>query len=253
MAPLEATFVFLPGLGEDHRSFKHQMAAFPNSYAADWIDPLPSESLEKYAVRFAGSIRTELSQRPPSPIIVCGHSLGGMVAPYIARELGASGCVLLASIRKPDQFPRRYYCLWLLLSLCPPLQLALLFLGQLFARIFLCFPWFWQWFISPKVVRAFVKTPLFRLSRLFRMMFHWAYRRRKQEENVELFDKPTLQIHGTCDWQLPIRRTNPDFRIDGGGHLLTITHPEIINEVIGHFAEELRLSANSVDKIGVKD
>ena len=91
ITPLETTFVFLPGLGEDHRSFNHQMAAFPNSYAADWIDPLPDEPLEQYAVRFAASIRTELNKRTPSSVIVCGHSLGGMIAPYIARELGASG------------------------------------------------------------------------------------------------------------------------------------------------------------------
>jgi len=74
------------------------------------------------------------------------------------------------------------------------------------------------------------------------MMFHWAYRRRQPEENVELFDKPTLQIHGTRDWLLPIRRTSPDIRIADGGHLLPITHPDQINEMTERFADELRLN-----------
>jgi len=244
MTPLEPTFVFLPGLGEDHRSFKHQTAAFPNSYAVDWIDPLSDESLEQYAVRFAEAIRLELNRRPVSSVIVCGHSLGGMVAPYVARELDAAGCVLLASVRQPDQFPNRYYGCWLLMCLCPPLRPIVLFAGQLLARVLICFPWVLRWFIDPKVVRAFIKTPLPRLSRLTRMMLHWAYRRRLPEENVRVFDRPVLQVHGTNDWLLPIRLTNPNIRIENGGHILTFTYPERINEILGRFADELRLNGS---------
>ncbi|MCL2744614.1 MAG: alpha/beta hydrolase [Planctomycetaceae bacterium] len=70
------TLVFLPGIGANHRLFKNQTAVFPNSYAADWIDTLPDEMLEQYAVRLADNIRTELEKLPPAPIIVCGVSLG---------------------------------------------------------------------------------------------------------------------------------------------------------------------------------
>ena len=243
MTPLEPTFVFLPGLGEDHRAFNYQTVAFPNSYAADWIDPLPDEPLEQYAIRFTESIRAELQQRSPSSMIVCGHSLGGMIAPYIARELGAAGCVLLASSRSPEQFPMRHYCWWLLMSLCPPLRPIVLFVAQLFARFFLCFPRLLQRFINPIIVRAFVETPLLRLSRLTRMMLHWAYRRRLQEENTRVFDKPVLQVHGTNDWLLPIHLTNPDICIEGAGHIhvLALTHPEQINEILARFADELRI------------
>jgi len=234
------TLVFLPGIGADHRLFKYQTATFPNSYAADWIDPLPGESLEHYAVRFAESIRVELDKRPPAPLVVCGLSLGGMVAPYVARELGASGSILLASVRKPEQFPRRYYADWLFLRLCPPLRTVRLFVARLFARLFLCFPRLVDYFIDRGIVRAFVETPLFRFSGLARMMFDWAYRRRlPKEREAVIFDKPTLHIHGTNDWLLPIRRTNPDIRIEGAGHLPVLTHPERVNEMIAHFVEHL--------------
>jgi len=46
MTPLIPTLVFLPGIGADHRMYKFQTEAFPNSYAVDWIDPLLSH-LEK--------------------------------------------------------------------------------------------------------------------------------------------------------------------------------------------------------------
>ena len=235
---LEPTLVFLPGLGADHRLFKYQTAAFPNSYAADWIDPLPNESLEQYAVRFAGAVRAKLEVRPTAPVVVCGLSLGGMAAPYVARELGASGCVLLASIRKPEEFPRWYYVYWLVARLCPLLLHTWLFIARLFIRFFLCFPWLVRCSVEPKIIRSFAETPLFRLAGLARMMFDWAYRRRLPEEKEAIiFDKPTLHIHGTDDWLLPIRRTNPDIYIKGGGHLLAITHSEEINEMITRFVD----------------
>jgi pimeloyl-ACP methyl ester carboxylesterase len=75
-----------------------------------------------------------------------------------------------------------------------------------------------------------------RLVGLFQIMFEWAYRRRLPEEtNVILFDKPTLQIHGTRDWLLPIRLTNPDIRIEGGAHLIPLTCSEKVNEIIESF------------------
>ena len=217
----EPTLIFLPGLGEDRRLFQYQTAAFPNSYAADWIDLLPDEPLEQYAIRYATSIRTKLDKQPPSSVIVCGHSLGGMIAPYVARELDAAGytplgCILLGSVRKPEQFPRRYYCWWLLMCLCPPLRPVVLFMGQLFPRLLVHVPWLIPWFIPLPIVQSFAEMPTRRLSRLTRMMLHWAYRRRLPEENVPVFDKPILQAHGTNDWLLPIRRTNPDIRIKGG-------------------------------------
>ena len=239
--PLEPTLVFLPGLGADHRLFKYQMAAFPNSYAVDWIDPLKNESLEQYAVRLAGVIRLELGKQPPVPIVVCGLSFGGMVAPYVAHELDASACILLCTIREPRQFPKRYYANWLLMRLCPLFQLAGLFFIRSFARFFLCFPRLLQRFVEPEVFQAFVEMPLHRLAGLFRMMFNWAYRHRPKEGGMNIFDKPTLHIHGTNDWLLPIRLTNPDVCVEGGGHLLVLTHSEKVNEIIQRFVAEYRL------------
>jgi len=237
---MEPILVFLPGLGADHRLFKHQTEVFPYSYAADWIDPLPGESLERYAVRFAGAIRRQLSNRPTAPVIVCGLSLGGMIAPYVARELDAIACVLFCTIRGPDQFPKRYYGDWLLMRLCPPLRCVRLFIVRLFARFLLCFPRLVQCFTRPGVIQAFVETPLFRLAGLSRMMFDWAYRRRSEENGTIIFDKPTLHVHGTNDRLLPIRLTNPDIRIEGGGHLLVLTHRKKINEILERFIAKVR-------------
>ncbi|MDR2114868.1 MAG: alpha/beta hydrolase, partial [Planctomycetaceae bacterium] len=91
--------VFIPGLGADHRLFKYQTEYFPNSIAIDWIDPVSNETLEEYAVRMATMIRLKLPVETKNhDVVVCGLSLGGMIAPYIAHNLNAAGYILLCSI-----------------------------------------------------------------------------------------------------------------------------------------------------------
>jgi len=238
MTSLEPTLVFLPGIGADHRLFRHQTVAFPNSFAADWIDPLPDESLEQYAVRWAETIRTELEKRPTAPVIVSGLSLGGMIAPYIAQNLNAAGCILLCSIRSPKEFPRWFYLDWKFMRHCFLLRVVRVYILQFIARSLLCFPGLLQRFISPKVVRQLAETPPRRFAGLARMMFDWTYRRREETE-APIFEGPTLHVHGTCDPLLPIRLTNPDIRIPGGGHVLPLSHPEEINEIIERFVRRI--------------
>jgi len=235
----KTTFVFLPGMGANHRLFKYQMAAFPNSYAADWIDPLPTESLEQYAVRWAEMIRTELETRPSAPIIVCGVSLGGMVAPYVARQLDATGCILLCSIRSTKEFPRWCYPDWWFLRHCFPIRVARVFLLQLGARFLLLLPGLRRRFVEFEVGQQMTEMPTRRFAGLSRMMFDWAYRRRDETESP-IFSGITFQIHGTRDPLLPIQWTTPDVRIQDGGHTLTLTHPEEINEILERFVAELR-------------
>ena len=242
----KATLVFLPGLGANHRLFKHQMAAFPNSYAADWIDPLPAESLEQYVVRRTEAIRIELENRPPAPVIVCGVSLGGMVAPYVARQLDAAGCVLLCTIRGPKEFPQWCYLDWLLMRHCFSLRVVHAFLLQLGARLLLLVPGLRQRFVEFEVGQQMTEMPARRLAGLSRMMFDWAYRRRDEGE-FPVFSGPTLQIHGTRDPILPILYTSPDIRISGGRHTLTLTHPKEINDAIERFVQQCIFNTSKPD------
>jgi len=231
-------FVFLPGLGANHRLFKHQIAVFPNSYAADWIDPLPTESLEQYAARWAEVIRTELEKRSSAPVIVCGVSLGGVVAPYVARKLDAIGCVVLCSIRTPKEFPRWCYFDWWFTRHCFLLRVIRIFILQLGARFLLLVPGLRQRFKELEVGQQITEAPTRHLASLSGMMFDWAYCCRDETE-PPVFSGPTLQVHGTSDLLLPIRLTNPDIRISGGRHTLTLTHPKEINEILKRFVQRV--------------
>ena len=243
--------VFLPGIGANHRLFRHQAEVFPNSHAADWIDPLPDELLEQYAVRLAETIRVELEQRQPAPIIVCGVSLGGMIAPYVARKLDAMGCVLLGSIRSPKEFPRWCYFDWWFMRHCFPLRVARIFMLQLGAKLLLLVPGLRRRFIEFEVGQQMTEIPTRRFAGLSRMMFDWAYRHREKTEEP-VFSGLTLQIHGTCDLLLAMRRTTPDIRIPGGGHTLTLTHPKEVNETIERFVAQIVDSTNHCCEAGIQ-
>jgi pimeloyl-ACP methyl ester carboxylesterase len=240
----DKTLVFVPGIGADHRLFRYQTEFFFGSLAIDWIDPLSGESLEQYSVRLANYIRGQLPLGVESgSVVVCGLSLGGMVAPYVAGELGAAGYILLCSIRHPSQFPRRYYLDWLFMRNCVFCRVVRANLIKFSAKLFSRFPRFLNFIISPNVIEQFIKTPTKRFAGLSRMMFDWAYKRRSNDElrnNNSKFDNiPSIHIHGNRDLLLPIKLTNPDIIIDGGGHILSLTHPDKINEIIQNFIKRI--------------
>ena len=227
------TLIFLPGLGADHHLFKHQVVAFSNSVTVDWIEPVADETLEEYADRLADSL-----PKFDGPVVVCGLSLGGMVAPYVARQVGASGCVRLCTVRNYTEFPPRYYPGWLLMRACPPLAWAVFFTAQLGARLLLLFSFLWRRWNDPDTLRAFTETKTTTVVRLTRMVLDWAYRRRGSDETVPDDPCPTFQVHGAWDLLLPIRRTKPDVRIEHGGHLLTLTYSVEINRLIQEFVNQ---------------
>ena len=109
-------------------------------------------------------------------------------------------------------------------------------LTQLGARFLLLFPGLPQGIVSSRALKQVIALPTRRKADLAAMMFDWAFRRRPLNDGeTPLFSQPILQVHGTRDPLLPIRVTTPDIRIEGGGHLLPLTHPEEMNAILRDF------------------
>jgi pimeloyl-ACP methyl ester carboxylesterase len=49
---------------------------------------------------------------------------------------------------------------------------------------------------------------------------------------LEQLPMPIVHIHGARDRIIPVRRVKPDHVIEGAGHLLNITHAEVVNEFL---------------------
>jgi hypothetical protein len=113
--------------------------------------------------------------------------------------------------------------------------MARIFMLQLVAKLILLLPGLRQRSVVFDVVQQMTEMPTHRFANLARMMFDWAYRCRNETTEEPVFSGTTFQVHGTRDLLLPIRLTNPDISISGGGHDLTMTHSAQINEILEGF------------------
>ncbi len=205
----------LPGMGADARMFRPQLAAFPNAVVPAWVLPEPKEPLPAYAVRMAGAIE------PRGPCFVGGASFGGMVAVEMARHLEVRACFLIGSVGSPLELPRRVRILRSLARVAgrtpewiPPLVRAL--------RL-----------AVPRRLAPATRSMLDQLAETDRRFFRWAALAvLRWQPSAEPLAVPVARIHGDRDRILPHRLTRPDVLVRGGGHLISMTHADLVNEFL---------------------
>lgn len=212
----------LPGLGLDERLYAMQRVEFPNLRVPAWLAPQFRENLADYARRMAAAID------PGRPCFVGGMSFGGMVALEMSRHLDCRGCFLISSIRSSAELP-----FWAK------------FLGP------------WAWVLPPRsdlIAAASATVVQWTLGRFFppswkqfcthlrktrAPMMPWACRAAVGWKPGPV-RCPVFQIHGDRDSVLPHRHTHPDLVISRGGHLLPLTHPFAVNDLLRRGIEAAR-------------
>jgi pimeloyl-ACP methyl ester carboxylesterase len=210
--PGAVPIILLSGMAADERLFAPQRAAFPALRVAAWLPPRRGEALPAYAARMARALD------PGRPCLVGGASFGGIVALEMAPLLRADACVLIGSVRSPEELPWRWRALRPLAALGPE---ALGTLALCVAR--LAGPW-----LSCGTVRR-----LLRLARPEAAFVRWAicallqWRPSPAARRVRVF-----QVHGGADRTLPVRLTRPQVVVPAGGHALTLTSARAVNEFL---------------------
>ncbi|MBN1908400.1 MAG: alpha/beta hydrolase [Pirellulales bacterium] len=211
----DMSIVLLPGLGADERLFGPQAAALERVVVPAWIPPRRQETLSEYARRLGETLDV------PRQFILGGSSLGGMVASEMTRHIRPEALVLLGSCRDARSLAR-----WTLP--CRPLA------PWLPARGFR-----WAGCLAPAVVRLArgMDAPTQRLVvEMFRQadpqFMRWALAAILRWKSSPAGDTPTFQIHGGRDLMIPLCRVRPDRIIPDAGHLLTLTHPDAVNDFL---------------------
>jgi pimeloyl-ACP methyl ester carboxylesterase len=208
--------ILLPGMGADRRFFRDQLAALDRLTVPDWIAPEPRDTIPSYAERMARIVD------PGGPCFVGGGSFGGMVALEMSRHLDAKACFLIGSIRSPQELPRRIRMLSPLTRIVPGRCYGLP--GRL-ARLLLA--------VAGRRMPPTTSSLLRQLADTDGHFMRWAslavLRWKPAPEPPSV---PVLQIHGDRDQVLPHRLTRPDVLLHGAGHVLTMTHPDAVNEFL---------------------
>jgi len=219
--------ILLPGLGADARLFEPQRKAFPQLIVPPWIPFRKDESLPAYAARMAETIKPSRDL----PLILGGVSLGGMVAYEIARHLRPDAVVQIASCRMRRSIRAGALIAGELIPWIPWVPLRLWSVAKVLASPVL------------RIASGFGARDRTLAVAMFREMdsrfMHSALTAILHWHPTEYDGVPIFQIHGARDLLIPARRVHADSYIPDGGHMINMTHAEIVNAYIAKVAESL--------------
>lgn len=216
MAALESTpLILFSGLAADANVFVLQKIAFPHLVVPKWPTPKPGDTLDSYCDRLADDLR------PHGDVIIGGASFGGIIALHVAQRLKPLAVLLIGSIRSPDELSR-------IGRFARPLQPLTRLVPVRFLQL-CCVP------IASKFARRVV--PHFSgLARQFRgadpTVFRWSLAQILVWSSAPSVTCPVFHIHGDRDFVLPMRYTRPTSVVEGGGHVISLTHPTAVNDFI---------------------
>jgi hypothetical protein len=209
------TIYCLPGQGSDRHIF--DSIRFPEEFEIKFIEydvPGPEMTMASYALHLSKRIDTSHT------FYLIGVSIGGMLCIELSEIIHPEKTIIISSAKNRHELPlqyrfQRHFPLYQLFS-----ERALYY-GALIA----------QPVVEPdrrKNKETFVrmlrsKNPTY-LRRTIIMIINW-----DRESN----SKKIYHIHGTMDHTIPLRNVkNPDFIINHGSHMMTLTRADEISNCI---------------------
>jgi hypothetical protein len=209
----------ISGLGADKRTFeKLQLNPIFEQNHIDWINPMPSESIEQYAKRLI-----ELHKISDGDIIL-GLSFGGIIAVEMNKLLSPGLTILISSVSTEKELPVSFKLI------------GKLGLHKLVSR---------KKLIKPNPVNYYVfgteteeqKGLLDRIiSEADPDFTRWAIDVMLRWKNEAKSDN-LVKLHGDNDKIFPIKKTFADYIIKGGAHLMVHNRAEEISEILNQLLE----------------
>lgn len=200
----------LSGLGADKRVFDFvDFSGFSINYV-EWISPLDNESLESYAKRLLGQIKTD---RP----VIIGVSFGGMVTVEIGKIIDTEKIILISSAK--NRFDLPFY-----FRIAGQLGLNKIIPKSFFKSTNLLTYWFFG--TKTDKEKKLLKGIINDTDSKFLL---WAIDKIVNWRSTTLLTNLT-HIHGTNDKILPMRTSN--FKVTNGGHLMIVNKGKEIGDLI---------------------
>lgn len=221
----KAQLILLSGLAADASVFAPQTRALPNLSVPDWPVPESCDTLDTYCQKLAEQLP---QNRGDQPVVLGGASFGGLVSLHLAAHLKPRAVVLIGSVRGSSELP------WLVRR-CRVFKPFVRFIPVRVLKV-ICIP----------AASGFARklAPNFSgIARQFRgsnaLVLKWSLSRILDWDATPEVDCPIYQIHGDRDFVLPARHTTPDRLIRGGGHVISLSHPEQVSGFLRHVIDEV--------------
>ena len=205
---------FLAGLGFDERIFSNLQLENCHINYINWLEPETNETLENYVIRMSQQI-----PQNDNPIILIGHSFGGIIIQQISKFLKAEKVIIISSIKSKEEMPitlkffkyvplYKYFNKKLILKSFP-----------VWARAF--------GYNSEKGRNLFVHM----ISNCTDNYFKWAMDKIVNWNGNDNSNK-IIHIHGTRDKTFPIKRIKDPIIIPDGSHFMVFSKAEEVSEVL---------------------
>lgn len=207
----------LPGLGFDHRIFSKLNLDNYNPRYINWIEPCKNESLQNYALRLSEKI-----EDTAEPIVLIGHSLGGILSQEIARIKKIDTIILLSSIQSRAENPFFF-------KIIQPLRLHYLFTKQWTVKTVKY--WGAAHGYETEEEQALFKSMVNQHSNHY---LQWALKNLSMWRPVsDEFSTRIIQIHGDKDKTFPIRNIKkPNEVVENGGHFMVFRRADFVGRTI---------------------
>ncbi len=213
---------FVSGLGADERVFYALKLEGYRPVHLGWLKPERRESIAAYAQRLSAQIPAD-----DQPILV-GLSFGGIVAVEIAKQIPVKQVILISSVKARSELPFYFKLFrWF------PVHRIFPFKRLLWASYCLAY---WLFGIEGLEERRLLKGILLDTDPHF---LKWALHRvviwDSQGVSADCsadFSAKLHQIHGSRDRIFPIRYVEPEFVLEGGGHLMVVNRAAQVSTLI---------------------
>ena len=200
------------GLGTDERVFQKLDFTGLTITFIHWAIPQERETIEDYATRLLSQIKIT------KPTLI-GLSFGGIIAVEVAKQIDTEKVILIASAKTKTEIPFYY-------RLAGQIKIHRLLPTTLLKKSNFITNWFFG--VSSTFDKELLKTILKETDTTF---LTWAIDKIVGWTNqTEL--KNLKHIHGTADRILPIRFINCNFKVNNGGHFMTLNKANELTKLI---------------------
>ena len=208
---MKKVYVF-SGLGVDKRVFQKVDFGNLDIKFVDWIEPRKAEKIQEYAQRISIKIDSE------NPILI-GLSFGGIIAVEISKFIVIEKLILIASAKTRNEIPMLYRILGKL-KIHNVIPSSLLKSGNFISN----------WFFGAQTPsdKILLKQILEETDNKF---LYWAIDKVVTWKNLQI-PSNYVHIHGLNDRILPIKNIKTDYKIQGGGHFMTVNKSEEISKLL---------------------
>jgi pimeloyl-ACP methyl ester carboxylesterase len=209
------TIYLIPGLGFDQRIFKNLELNTNTAKCIEYIDPLEKENLQQYVARL---IDANLDKN--DSITLIGHSLGGIIAQEIAKQIEVKKIILISSIKSKKENPFHF-------KLIGTFRLHTFFNKNWTIKTF---P-FWAKFhgyLDTESQELFVEM----IKTHSDQYLQWALYQLSIWEGIDDLKTPIVHIHGEKDKTFPVGLVSKPIIVKNGTHVMIYNKAEELSELI---------------------